>query len=79
MNNVHPIFREALAPFAPVVFKPMCAFTVTIGINGVRHDLNVMNRNASDATIQALKLFFDDDDEMPKRMAITVHPMEFRQ
>lgn len=60
MSNIHPLFREALAPFAPPALRP---FAVSIRTATVPEDINVMAYTSCDAICKAIDLFFDGDEE----------------
>ena len=62
--NVHPLFRQALAPYAPQPI-PMRPFVVTIRTGAKPEELNVLAASSCDAIVKAMELFFDDDGVVP--------------
>ena len=62
--NVHPLFRQALAPYAPKPI-PMRPFVVTIRTGAKPEELNVLAASSCDAIVKAMELFFDDDGVVP--------------
>lgn len=74
MNNVHPLFRDALAPFAPAPVKvspAMRPFAVSIRIAGKPQTINVL----AFTTCDAIDIFFDGNDPMPADgLEIEAHP-----
>lgn len=80
MNNIHPLFRPALAPFAPAAVRVSPAlrpFAVSITIGGTKHELNVRAFTSCDAISNAFDIFFDGGDEtMPEGgMRVEVAPV----
>lgn len=82
MNNVHPIFRQALSnviPLATVVAdaaKALKPFVVSIYI-GQRspEEISVLAFTSCDAICKAIEIYFDGDEQMPEDMAIVAHPI----
>ena len=73
MSNIHPLFREALAPFAPPALRP---FAVSIKTATAPEDINVMAYTSCDAICKAIDLFFDGDEPMPADgLEIEAHPL----
>lgn len=80
MNNVHPLFRQALAPFAPAqvvkaapVLRP---FAVSIRIAGKPEQINVLAFTSCDAICNAIDIFFDGEETMPAGgLEIEAHPI----
>lgn len=77
MNNVHPIFKAALASVAPrqrqkPSLKPFC---VSIHFNGEDHELNTVAFTACDAITRAIDIFFDGEEAMPDDLRIEAQPM----
>lgn len=82
MNNVHQLFRPAIAQFAPApavkVSPVMRPFAVFIRIAGKTHELNVLAFTSCDAICTAIEIFFDGDDPMPSSgLQIEAHPINF--
>jgi hypothetical protein len=81
MNNVHPLFREALAPFAPAPVKVSPAlrpFEVSIRIDGKPQTINVLAFTSCDAICNAIDMFFDGDEPMPADgLEVFARPMNF--
>lgn len=81
MSNIHPLFRTALAPFAPApavrVSPALRPFAVTLTIGGTKHELSVVAFTSCDAISRAFDAFFDDGDEtMPEGgMKVEVAPV----
>lgn len=79
MNNVHPLFREALAPFAPAPVKISPAlrpFEVSIRISGKPQTINVLAFTTCDAICNAIDIFFDGNEPMPADgLEIEAHPL----
>ncbi len=69
MSNIHPLFREALAPFAPKALRP---FAVSIRTATATEDINVMAYTSCDAICKATDLFFDGDEAMPLDSLVVV-------
>lgn len=78
MNNVHPLFKAALAPvfsMAAVSVSPtLHAFDVRIWINGELHELNVMAFTSCDAITKAIDIYFDGEEAMPEGLEISARP-----
>ena len=75
MCNVHPLFRQALAPYAPQPI-PLRPFAVTIRIAGKPQTINVLAFTTCDAICNAIYIFFDGDEPMPADgLEIEAHPM----
>ena len=77
MNNVHPLLREALAPFAPApvnVSPQLRPYCVTITIGREINELHVLAFKSCDAIASALDLYFDGEYEMPEAMSVKAHP-----
>lgn len=62
MSNIHPLFREALAPFAPPAMRP---FAVSIRTGAKPEEINVMAASSGDAITKAVDIFFDADGVAP--------------
>jgi hypothetical protein len=79
MNNVHPLFKTALAPITPrMPAKGTRPFAVRFTIGAEVHDLNVIAFTSCDAICMAIDIFFDGEDNMPvDGMKVDVHPMNF--
>lgn len=79
MNNVHPLFRDALAPFAPAKVKAaptMRPFAVSIRIAGKPQTINVLAFTTCDAICKAIDIYFDGEEPMPADgLEIEAHPM----
>lgn len=80
MNNVHPLFRAAIVPFAPdpvVKAAPtMRPFAVSIRIAGKLEQINVLAFTSCDAICNAIDIFFDGEDPMPAGgLEIEAHPI----
>ena len=79
MNNVHPLFRAAVAPFAPAPVKvapTMRPFEVSIRIGSKPQTLNVLAFTSCDAICKAIDIYFDGDEPMPADgLEIEAHPM----
>lgn len=79
MNNVHPLFRDALASFAPAPVKVSPAlrpFAVSIRIAGKPQTINVLAFTTCDAICNAIDIFFDGDEPMPADgLEIEAHPL----
>lgn len=79
MNNVHPLFRAAIAPFAPAPVKvspTLRPFEVSIRIAGEPQTVNVLAFTSCDAICNAIDIFFDGDEAMPADgLEIEAHPM----
>lgn len=79
MNNVHPLFRDALAPFAPAPVKVspvLRPFAVSIRIAGKPQTINVLAFTTCDAICNAIDIFFDGDEPMPADgLEIEAHPL----
>ena len=87
MNNVHPIFCEALAPFVPMAFcnsepapvvRECKVFAVTCYINGEPTELNVIAEDQHGAIrIDSEMLGIDPDDEPPAGTNFKASPINF--
>jgi hypothetical protein len=67
MNNVHPVFADALAPFAPApvrVSKPLRPFSVKVMEGGEPVKITVLAENSCDAVSQAFEIFSDGKSGM---------------
>ncbi|QEL64749.1 hypothetical protein OTERR_12730 [Oryzomicrobium terrae] len=64
MNNVHPILREAIAPFALGKASDR-RFNVCIKSSGVVVQMTVKAISSRDAVSLATDICFDSDDYMP--------------
>lgn len=73
-SNIHPLFKAALAPFAPpaVGLKP---FSVCLTFNGQAHELNTVAFTACDAISRAIDIYFDGDEPMPADLRIEANPL----
>lgn len=70
MNNVHPLFCTALAPFAPapapVNISPVPRpFAVSIRADGKTETINVLAFTSCDAICNAIDIYFDGEEPMP--------------
>ena len=75
MCNVHPLFRQALAPYAPQPI-PLRPFVVTIRTGAKPEELNVLAFTTCDAICNAIDIFFDGDEPMPADgLEIEAHPL----
>lgn len=73
--NVHPLFRQALAPYAPQPI-PLRPFVVTIRTGAKPEELNVLAESSCDAIVRALDIFFEADGVMPTEgLSISAHPI----
>lgn len=75
MNNIHPIFKAALAPVAPRPQSDLNPFSVSIRFNGQTHQLNTVAFTACDAITRAIDIFFDGEEVMPDDLRIEARPM----
>lgn len=80
MNNVHPLFRAAIAPLSPApavkVSPVMRPFAVSIRIAGKPQEINVLAFTSCDAICNAIDIFFDGDEPMPADgLEIEAHPI----
>lgn len=76
MCNVHPLFRQALAPYAPqpISLRP---FAVSIKTATAPEDINVMAYTSCDAICKAIDLFFDGDEAMPvDGLVVVARPLD---
>lgn len=81
MNNIHPLFSKALAPFAPApavkVSPVMRPFSVCIRIGGKTEQINVLSFTTCDAICNAIDIYFDGDEAMPADgLEIEAHPID---
>lgn len=75
MSNIHPLFREALAPFAPPALRPFSVFFDMVG-EGEDETVNVMAYTCCDAITKAVDLLFDGGRSMPVAgVQVTVEPL----
>lgn len=78
MNNVHPLFSSAIAPFAPARAPAMPAlrhFDVSIRIGAQVRQVSVLAFTTCDAICNAIDAYFDGDEEMPTDgLEIEAHP-----
>ncbi|AEV24600.1 hypothetical protein Dsui_0180 [Azospira oryzae PS] len=71
MNNVHPLFRGVIAPFAPAttpavkVAPGLRPFAVSIRIAGKPEVINVLAFTTCDAITTAIDIYFDGAEAMP--------------
>ncbi len=70
MNNVHPLFCSALAPFAPALAPENISpaprpFAVSIRADGKTETVNVLAFTTCDAICNAIDIYFDGDEPMP--------------
>lgn len=75
MNNVHPLFKTALAPIAPSLQPGLKPFCVSIRFNGENRELNTLAFTACDAIVSAIDIYFDGEETMPNDLRIEAHPM----
>jgi hypothetical protein len=80
MNNVHSLFRQALAPYAPApavkVSPVLRPFAVSIRTNGKPEQVNVLAFTTCDAVCKAIDIFFDGEEAMPTEgLSIEAHPI----
>lgn len=74
MNNVHPLFLEALAPFSPPVLR---LFAVSIKTSALIEDINVMALTSCDAICKAIDIYFYGDGSMPDDgLVVVARPIE---
>ena len=64
MRNIHPLFKPALAPYAPPPVA-MIPFAVRLNVGGKPQELNLLAESSCDAIVKAMNLFFDDDGVVP--------------
>lgn len=75
MNNIHPLFRNAMAPFAPLpqVTQP---FAVTLRMGQKTETINVLAFTTCDAICTAIDIYFDGEEAMPTEgLSIEARPM----
>jgi len=75
MNNVHPLFKTALASITPRKQPGLKPFCVSIRFNGQTHELNTVAFTACDAITRAIDLYFDGEEVMPDDLRIEAQPM----
>lgn len=75
MHNIHPLFKSALAPYAPPPVA-MIPFAVRLNVGGKPQELNIFAESSCDAIVRALDIFFEADGVMPPDgLAISAHPV----
>lgn len=75
MCNIHPLFKSALAPFAPLA-PAMRPFVVRLNVAGHPEELNVLAESSCDAIVRAMEIFFDDDGVVPPEgLSLSAHPV----
>lgn len=74
--SIHPVFREALAPFAPPAPKPMRLFAVNIMSGAAPEEIRIMAQTSSDAIRMVLGIYMDGDEDMPlDGLTVSVRPI----
>jgi hypothetical protein len=75
MQNIHPLFKSVLVPFAPPP-PAMRPFVVRINVAGHPEELNVLAASSCDAIVRAIDIFFDADGVMPPEgLSLSAHPI----
>jgi hypothetical protein len=80
MNNVHPIFKDALVSVMPKSHPAIHprAYAVTIWIDGKPEEVNVVAFTTCDAICSAIDIFFDGEDPMPSdHLEIKAFPIDY--
>lgn len=62
MNNIHPLFAQAIKPFAPATTKPYAVAIKTA--QGVER-FNVAALTSADAVTMAVDMFYDGSQPIP--------------
>ncbi len=79
MSNIHPLFREALAPFSLPALRQFSVFFDMCG-EGCDKTVNVMAYTCADAITKAVDFVFDGGRSMPMAgIQVTVEPMAINE
>lgn len=69
MQTVHPLFRAAVAPFAPPAMRPF-----VVAISG--HDeVHILAESSSDAIVRAISVLFGEECFPPSSFKLSVKPI----
>lgn len=72
MDNIHPVMREALAPFVSPTLRP---FSVRLQVGAKPEDINVMAESSCDAIARAIDLFLEDGALPSDGLTVRARPL----